>query len=55
MQILETHLMMGESIYTESGGMAWMKGDIEMKTNTRGGLIPDFSQINLKAQSRDEK
>ncbi len=39
MQILETHLMMGESIYTESGGMAWMKGDIEMKTNTRGGLM----------------
>ena len=39
MQILETYLMMGESIYTESGGMAWMKGDIEMKTNTRGGLM----------------
>ncbi|MDJ0661279.1 MAG: TIGR00266 family protein [Crocosphaera sp.] len=39
MQILETHLMMGESIYTESGGMAWMKGDIEMKTNTRGGFM----------------
>ncbi|MDJ0842962.1 TIGR00266 family protein [Crocosphaera sp.] len=39
MQILETHLTMGESLYTESGGMAWMKGDIEMKTNTRGGLM----------------
>ncbi len=39
MQILETHLMMGESLYTESGGMAWMKGDIEMKTSTRGGLM----------------
>ncbi len=39
MQILETHLMMGESLYTESGGMAWMQGDIEMKTNTRGGLM----------------
>ncbi|MGK7957536.1 MAG: TIGR00266 family protein [Crocosphaera sp.] len=39
MQILETYLMMGESIYTESGGMAWMKGDMEMKTNTRGGLM----------------
>ncbi|MEM8780030.1 MAG: TIGR00266 family protein [Cyanobacteria bacterium P01_G01_bin.49] len=39
MQILETHLMLGESIYTESGGMAWMQGDIEMKTDTRGGLM----------------
>ncbi|MGB5772550.1 MAG: AIM24 family protein, partial [Crocosphaera sp.] len=39
MQILETHLIIGESIYTESGGMAWMQGDIEMKTNTRGGLM----------------
>ena len=39
MQILETHLMMGESIFTESGGMAWMKGNIEMRTNTRGGLM----------------
>ena len=39
MQILETHLMVGESIFTESDGMAWMKGDIEMKTSTRGGLM----------------
>ncbi|MEL4895337.1 TIGR00266 family protein [Crocosphaera sp. Alani8] len=39
MPILEAYLMIGESIYTESGGMAWMKGDIEMKTNTRGGLM----------------
>ncbi len=29
----------GESMYTERGGMAWMKGDIEMNTNTRGGLL----------------
>jgi uncharacterized protein (TIGR00266 family) len=29
----------GEAIYTESGGMAWMQGDIEMKTNTKGGLM----------------
>jgi len=29
----------GESVYTESGGMAWMKGDVRMDTNTRGGLL----------------
>jgi uncharacterized protein (TIGR00266 family) len=36
---LEVYLSQGESMYTESGGMAWMKGNIEMKTNTRGGLM----------------
>ncbi len=36
---LEVYLSNGESMYTESGGMAWMKGNIEMTTNTKGGLI----------------
>ncbi|MGC9395443.1 MAG: TIGR00266 family protein [Anaerolineae bacterium] len=36
---LEVYLSNGESMYTESGGMAWMKGNIEMSTNTRGGLM----------------
>jgi uncharacterized protein (TIGR00266 family) len=39
MQVLDVHLNKGEAIYTESGGMAWMHGDIEMKTDTRGGLM----------------
>ena len=39
MQTLDIFLAPGESIYTESGGMAWMKGAIEMKTNTKGGLM----------------
>ncbi len=39
MQSLDIHLTKGESIYTEAGGMAWMKGNIEMKTNTKGGLL----------------
>jgi len=29
----------GESVFTESGGMAWMKGDIAMSTGTRGGFM----------------
>ena len=36
---LEVILEPGESVYTESGGMAWMKGNIEMNTNTKGGLM----------------
>jgi uncharacterized protein (TIGR00266 family) len=38
MESVDIHLKAGESMYTESGGMAWMRGNIEMDTNTRGGL-----------------
>jgi len=36
---IDVFLQTGESVFTESGGMAWMKGDIEMTTDTRGGLL----------------
>lgn len=39
LQTLDVTLTSGESVFTESGGMAWMRGDIEMSTNTRGGLM----------------
>ena len=39
MQTLDVQLAQGESMYTESGGMAWMMGNIDMATNTRGGLL----------------
>ncbi len=39
MQTLDIRLQSGEAIFTESGGMAWMAGDIEMTTDTRGGLL----------------
>lgn len=39
MQTLDVYLGQGEAMYTESGGMAWFKGNIEMKTNTKGGLV----------------
>jgi uncharacterized protein (TIGR00266 family) len=39
MQSLDIEMEAGEAVYTESGGMAWMKGDFEMKTSTRGGLL----------------
>ena len=38
MQALEVKLTQGESIYTESGGMAWMQDGIDMKTSGKGGL-----------------
>lgn len=38
MPSLEIKLKQGESVYTESGGMAWMSGNIEMKTEGKGGL-----------------
>ncbi|MGC9356612.1 MAG: TIGR00266 family protein [Anaerolineae bacterium] len=39
MQSLDIQMTQGESVYTESGGMAWMGGDIDMKTDTKGGLM----------------
>ncbi|HQP07454.1 MAG TPA: AIM24 family protein, partial [Anaerolineaceae bacterium] len=39
MQSLEVLLEPGESMFTESGGMAWMSDGIEMNTNTKGGLM----------------
>jgi uncharacterized protein (TIGR00266 family) len=36
---VDVWLEAGESVFTESGGMAWMKGDIRMETNTKGGLL----------------
>jgi uncharacterized protein (TIGR00266 family) len=39
MQAVDVFLTAGESVYTESGGMAWMKGDVKMETSTKGGLM----------------
>ncbi len=39
MQTLDILLAQGESVYTESGGMAWMRGNIAMETNTKGGVM----------------
>lgn len=44
LQTLDIFLSPGESVYTESGGMAWMKGDLAMETNTRGGLLKGLAR-----------
>jgi uncharacterized protein (TIGR00266 family) len=36
---LEIQMTRGESVFTESGGMAWMTQGIDMSTSTRGGLM----------------
>ncbi|MHB1294187.1 MAG: TIGR00266 family protein [Anaerolineae bacterium] len=36
---VDVFLEANETIYTESGGMAWYQGNIEMNTSTRGGLL----------------
>ena len=37
--VVEMLLNTGETVYTQSGGMAYQSEGIEMKTNTRGGLM----------------
>lgn len=38
MPVLEITLEKGESVFTESGGMAWMDDGIDMQTSGKGGL-----------------
>lgn len=44
LQVLDIFLKQGEALFTESGGMAWMMGDIQMETNTRGGLLKGLAR-----------
>jgi uncharacterized protein (TIGR00266 family) len=44
LQTLDIFLSGGETVFTESGGMAWMKGNIEMTTDTRGGLLKGLAR-----------
>ncbi|NLM46334.1 MAG: TIGR00266 family protein [Firmicutes bacterium] len=37
--VVITYLSGGETVYTQSGGMAWMSGNIKMDTNMKGGLL----------------
>ncbi len=38
MPVLQMRLSVGEAVYTERGGMAWMTDGIDMKTSGRGGI-----------------
>ena len=39
MQSLDVLLEKSEALVTETGGMAWYKGQVDMKTNMPGGLM----------------
>ncbi len=41
----------GETIYSESGGMAWMSGNIRMQTTTRGGGLGGMFKRALTGES----
>ncbi len=45
LQTVDVWLDQGESVYTESGGMAWMSTNIDMETNTRGGLLKGLGRM----------
>jgi len=45
MQSVEITLNEGESVYTESGGMAWMTENIEMRTGMKGGLLGGLQRM----------
>lgn len=42
---VEVELNAGESMYTQSGGMVWQTEGIEMKTNTKGGLMKGLGRM----------
>lgn len=44
LQTLDVYLDQGESLFTDSGGMAWMTGDVDMATDTRGGLMKGLAR-----------
>jgi uncharacterized protein (TIGR00266 family) len=44
LQVVTFELEPGEIIYSESGGMSWMSGNVIMKTHTGGGLEKVFSR-----------
>lgn len=45
LQILEVDLEAGDSMYTESGGMAWMSENVEMETDSHGGLMKGVERM----------
>ncbi len=43
--VVEVKLQAGESMYTQSGGMAWQTEGIEMATNARGGVLKGIGRM----------
>lgn len=45
MPAVELTLNRGESVYTQSGGLAWMTDGFKMETNTRGGFLKGLTRV----------
>jgi uncharacterized protein (TIGR00266 family) len=45
MPILDVQLKAGESMFTESGGMAWKSPNISMHTSTKGGIVKGIKRM----------
>ena len=43
--VVEVKLSQGETVYTQSGGMAYQTEGIEMKTNARGGIMKGIGRM----------
>lgn len=43
--VVEVTLNRGESMYTQSGGMAWQTQGIKMSTNARGGVMKSLGRM----------
>ena len=43
--VVEMKLSAGETVYTQSGGMAYQSEGIDMKTNARGGLLKGIGRM----------
>lgn len=43
--VVEMTLNAGESVYTQSGGMAYQTDGVEMKTNARGGVMKSLGRM----------
>lgn len=45
LQVLDVSLDAGESMFTESGGMSWMSENVDMKTDTHGGMMKGIGRM----------
>ena len=43
--VVEVTLNSGETMFTQSGGMAWQSEGIEMTTNSQGGLLKGLGRM----------
>lgn len=51
MQAAILELDPGETVYSESGGMAWMSGNVRMQTTTRGGGLGGMFKRAISGES----